>query len=84
MVDWEHVEKDLEKGETHDHLVALDDTGYVTMRLRSINNEDGDWVTAWTCQLRGSKWSLPQIEDWMVRVAAKINEELLGDPHARH
>lgn len=81
-VEWEHVEKNLEEGDPFDHLLALDDSKYVTMRLRQVSDDedeeqDGTWICAWTVQLVAGKWTIPEIEDWMTRVSERINKECI-------
>lgn len=78
MIRWDHVERDLYAGEPHDHLAATDESGYVTLRIRSDENDD--WICAFTVGLKGSKWSLPQVENWMTRCADLLNAEpVVGD-----
>lgn len=75
VIEWER-EQTIVDGEPIEYLVAVNTSACVTMRLRI--DPENDWICAFSIGIKGQPWTLPQIEDWMLRVAELIDLEPLS------
>lgn len=71
---WSHFD---ESADAPDHLEAELST-YVTVGMRM--QPDGNYAISWVMQIDGTRRSLPEVEDFIARVAAFMDREPVVPP----